>query len=186
MTHDLVDFLLHDIYLKLLVIPWLALMFRLRGGLLGDELHKIFKWWGSTPARIIFWGMGSGLAAWWLTNNELIAGSTIILFYLDSIFGWFDALAMGGQYGKIYFGRDFWLLVLRGVIWTLPIAIILVFFGYTNWWLFLLGAVCPLCYQLAYFITPPTLVIGGRNVIPWGEWLFGGVIGITFYLMVVT
>jgi hypothetical protein len=163
-----------------LLVVGTSLLFRLRGGLLGPQLTEIFSWWGSTPARILFWGIGIALISWLVLNNWVAALALLVLNYGDSVLGWWNSLGEGGPNGTFGFSKTFWLMAARGLLWVVPFAAVYGYLGHTYYW-FALGIVCPLCYQLSGLIVMRQAP-ANRDIIPYGELFFGAIIGLSCWL----
>ena len=169
---------LHNIYLELLIIPAMAMLFRLRGGLWGDTFKRIFGvLWGSTTNRVIFWGICPGLIIGWLLNSWQAGVITAVLFYIDSVIGWYDSLGMGFNNDGTSTLRDIIVLTLRGLMWAAPVGVVCWWWGVTWWPMIPAGLSCaPMYYIFNHVLN--YLSKGDLNYIYSAEFFFGMMLGL--------
>lgn len=176
------DFLV--IPLALITILVLGICFRIRGGLFNDHIPT---WaWGSTKARLIAWALPVTLAIWlWTPVTYVWLSAIFIATWLGTILGWWHSLDMGTQDGTL--AMDFSFHTLRGLFWTLPVALVTGFLGLYNLSiaLILAGSLCGIAY-LAGYKTPTPVQLeaeGGMNSGPEiGEFYFGAIIGLAIII----
>ena len=94
------------------------------------------------------------------------------LFFVAAVPSWFDAFDMGRSGGS--YRRDFKMMMLRGLVWTVPPSLAPLVLGLTEvqsfslWWVFAIcGVAAPVIYELTWRV--PALRI--HNAV--GEFLFG-------------
>lgn len=145
-----------------------AVLFRVRGGLLGD--YGILGNGTTGISRIIY---AASLAAFivLLTWNLWLAALAPALF-VGCVLPWWGSIDMARDKGKWF--RDFILQSARGLLFTLPAGVVLWWLGY-EWWPGLVGLSAGLLYELGWCI--PSKVKGLETGSPIGEALLGAVIG---------
>lgn len=151
-----------------------AVGFRLRGSALFEEITGR----GITTARIVCWAIPMGLLSL-LHVPWQAAILTGLGFYLGSIFAWWGCLDLGRDDGRVV--RDYIVMFLRGLVWTIPPALVVYQFDPTvGIILGLSGGLCPLAYTIGWN-TPskaPNLTQGTAI----GEFIFGGIVGAALVL----
>ena len=180
----MVEITLILIPLAILTIIGCGFCFRIRGGLWNDYIPP--KLWGSTKARFIAWAIPVSMAIWfWSPISYPWIPALIIATWLGSILGWWHSLDMGTQDDTL--ARDFSFHTLRGLFWTMPIALVTGFLGLYNLSiaLILAGSLCGIAYLAGY--KTPTLVQleaeGGMNTgAEIGEFYFGVIIGLAIVI----
>lgn len=139
--------------------------FRLRGS-------ALFEQWtgrGATTARIVCWAIPMSFVSLFAVP-WMYAPLVGVAFFLGALPGWYDSLDLQGI-------RDYAVMFLRGIAWTILAAAV-------YWWagnlhgaalITLAGALCPLAYAIGYAIpsTKPNLSQGPEI----GEVIFGAMIG---------
>lgn len=150
--------------LQLLAPFILALGFRLRGA-------AVFHEWtgrGATTARIVCFAIPCGLIAWGLGLAWPWAIALGVAAWVGCLPPWWGSLDLARQYGD--YGQDFALHTLRGVVWVLPMAVVL--FAAGEFWpgMLLAGTACGAIYEAGYRIRESH----GAEI---GEVGFGFVIG---------
>lgn len=147
-----------------------AVGFRLRGS-------ALFEQWtgrGATTARIVCWAIPMSIVS--LFAVPWYAAPLVgIAFFLGAIPGWYGCLDLGRDDGKVL--RDYAVMLARGIVWTLPAALVYAWAGATPgmYAVALAGALCPLAYTIGWAIpsTKPNLSQGPEL----GEVVFGAMIG---------
>jgi hypothetical protein len=146
-----------------------AIGFRLRGS-------ALFEQWtgrGATTARIVCWAVPMGALSLLTLPWELalLAGAG---FWLGAIPGWYGSLGLTGK-------KDYAIMAVRGVCWTLPAAMAFVNDAPLNAVALLIaGALCPVAYHLGGLI--PSKIENLRQGPEVGEVLFGALIGLAIAL----
>lgn len=130
---------------------------------------------GATTARLAAWALPMGLASALLTewyNAVAIAAG----LYLGTLAGWWGSLDLGRREGEWL--RDFVLHTARGLLWTLPAAIVcaVAALDIANAVpLIAAGLLCGVLYEVGWRAYPP-------RATEIGEAAFGGAIGAALYL----
>lgn len=97
-----------------------ALGFRIRGGLWNTKIEQHIHW-GATTARLVAWATPTAvLSALWYGLAWYLVPVLIVAAWLGCLLPWFGCIDMGRQEGTWL--RDFVVITLRGVMWTLPMA----------------------------------------------------------------
>lgn len=153
-----------------------AILFRIRGGLLGDygaELGTIV----SRLAWAIGLASGGALVAWdWLIL--LIAPG----LFVGCVIGWPSSIDMGRNEGTWL--RDALGMLWRGPLWTVPAGATLVLVGYPHgYWFAASGLLCPVCYELGWRV--PYSAKWAVDGSAWGEIIFGATIGAALAITVI-
>lgn len=168
----------------------LAIGFRLRGAAKFQELLGR----GATTARITVWAIPLIVLSWFLGLPIAVAVFLGIAAWIGCLLGWWESLDFGRHEGTWL--RDFLLHTLRGVLWTAPMAAVLlaadmllgisVYVPWMDisltlgvktswWWMLGVGSLCGLIYEIGYQISEEH----GTEI---GEVLFGGLIGLALVL----
>lgn len=162
------------------VILALAVGFRLRGW---GGFERITGR-GATTARIVCWAIPCGLAWWALSGAPAWSALAMgVAAWLGAIAPWWGSLDLGRQYGG--WGRDVLMHSARGVLWTLPMAVVTWWFEAPSWpWLLAAGVLCGLIYEVGYRLADAARGrLGGGTEI--GEVMFGAAIGAALALPLV-
>ena len=101
--------------------------------------------------------MAYSLWSWWL---PLLIGA----WFLGSVFGWYEAADVGAHSGKV--GKELIILSLRGLVVTIPAAIVGYYLGVPEAYALRLGA-CGMAMGLVY--------LGGNQIYKW-TWLYEKII----------
>jgi hypothetical protein len=148
-----------------------ALINRIRGGLFGDHIRKVFPYWATTIARltttlIIISPMALYLP-WW----QFLLGW--LLLYVGVIFAWHPWQTMQNM------PKDIVSMGIRGLVWTLPAGLMV-----GNYLFAAAGASMGLLYALGTVLPQGIKDLDGSrtNNSCWGEYLFGAVLGLTLIL----
>jgi hypothetical protein len=138
-----------------------AILFRVRGGLIPGI--------GTSVSRLI-WSAGmAGFAVaahgdWWLASLAPV-------FFLGCIFGFPACIDLGRNEGE--FRKDFALLTLRGLWFTLPCAPLLWWFGH-GWWFGFVGLAMAVLYEAGWRLPDFKYLRQTEK----GEALFGALCGV--------
>lgn len=150
-----------------------AVAFRLRGSALVGDLAPALM-----PGRHLWAVAMTGLAIWlagWSPDLLLLAPA----FFLGAVPGWKSTIDLGRVEGSKV--RDALVMVVRGLVWTLPAGAVLWFFGPgTSWTFGLAGLLCPLLYEIGWRV--PLRIPHLRQGPELGELLFGGWLGAALVL----
>jgi hypothetical protein len=146
-----------------------AIGFRLRGS-------AIFEQWtgrGATTARIVCWAIPMGLMSLFTLPWEYAIAAGVA-FWLGCLPGWYGVLDLGRDEGNKL--KEFILMSGRGILWTLPAALVFAFISPLNAVALLIaGALCPVAYEIGWHI--PSKVENMRSGPEIGEILFGALVG---------
>ena len=165
-----------------------AAMFRFHGSSL---FARIFNR-GATTARIVAWALPMAMIS--LGGYPGVVPFTAVAFgfWLGAIFPWWQTLSLGrvsevkmpllpssiaaalpgvaAFLSESSWRRDAALHAVRGVLWVIPPAIAISYFGGSPWPLILSGLMCVPCYEIGWRAMP-------RHATEIGELLFGSMIG---------
>ncbi len=151
-----------------------AIGFRLRG----DAIFQKITGRGATTARIVCWAIPMGLLSlstvpWWASVWVTVG------FFLGAVLGWYGSLDLGRREGDPV--KDRLIMASRGLVWTLPAALVVWQFDIGNAIaLLIVGLACPLFYELGY--RTPSKIPYLRQGPEVGEVLFGAAIGLALTL----
>lgn len=151
-----------------------AVAFRLRGS---DLVHV-------TPIPMegrVIWSVAMAALAFWLAGWDERMLILAPAFFLGAVPGWKSTIDLGRVEGSRF--RDALVMVVRGLVWTLPAGAVLWFFGPPASWTFgLAGLLCPLLYEIGWRV--PLRIPHLRQGPELGELLFGAWLGATLALSV--
>ena len=142
-----------------------AATFRLRGDVFISKLLGVKN--ATTEGRLVWAIPMAGLAALAAGDWRLLALAPAL--FLGSIFGWYSAMDLARGEGNYW--RDFAVLALRGLVWTLFCGPVLWWFEYP-WWFAFAGLLCPLAYEIGWRIEDKTRSQGAPY-----ETVFGAMLG---------
>jgi hypothetical protein len=138
----------------------------------------VFQRWtgrGATTARLLAWALPMGaLSA--VHTDWYNAAAIAVGLYLGTLLGWWRSLDLGRVEGEWL--RDFVLHTARGLLWTLPAALVCAAasFDIANAVpLIVAGLLCGVLYEVGWRAYPP-------RATEIGEATFGGAIGAALYL----
>jgi hypothetical protein len=144
-----------------------AVLFRIRGGLLGDfGIRGV----GTVASRGIY-AVGLALATAALMGDYRLALLAPALF-VGCVLPWWKSIDIGTNEGNPW--RDALLTSLRGILFTLPAGVVLWWLGY-QWWPGLVGILAGPLYALGWQV--PSKVRGFERGSAIGEALLGAIIG---------
>lgn len=144
-----------------------AFGFRIRG----DEIVGKLLGGPSTNVGRLIWALSiSGMAAILYGPMALFL---IPAFFVGAIPGWFDSIDMGRNENS--FERDFYVMMFRGVLFTMPAGIVLHFLGFNPMLFAWSGVLCPLIYSICWLIPIKNRWVGQGT--PLAETVFGAYVG---------
>jgi hypothetical protein len=147
-----------------------AILFRIRGGLLGDYGIRGV---GTTASRLIYAIVLAGALA--ILGGNYWLGLLAPAFFIGCALPWWQSIDMGRDKGNR--AKDFILQSARGAIFTIPAGAVL--WGLDlPWWPGLAGLSAGVLYEIGWRI--PSKVRGLERGSPIGEALLGAVIGLAF------
>ena len=128
----------------------------------GSALWEQWTGRGATSARFM-WGAALALVAvlgglWWP-----LAPAVVVAGWLGAIPGWWGSL-------KLEDGRQYAMHALRGLLWVLPLAVLLEVAGATGALVLIAGLACVPAYWIGWKVRP-------ERATEIGEALFGACVG---------
>lgn len=168
-----------------IIVPICAVLFRLRGS-------SVI---GSTIAGRALWSLGTAFSLVALADELppplvettvtwswlIVVGATVSLF-AGTVVGQFGSIDMGTNEGTLR--GDFLRMLLRGVLWVIPLAGFLYLVGFSLFGvltLVLAGATAPVWYVVGHYGPVPK-----RGATPFAETALGASIGTGIYYLIQT
>jgi hypothetical protein len=155
--------------------------FRIRGGLWNTVIVQYIPW-GSTTARLVAWATPTAvLGTLWYGLTWYYMPILILAVWLGCLLPWFGSLDMGRNQHS--WGRDFAVISLRGVAWTLPASVVFLFVGalLPACGLLLCGAAMGIWYEAGW--RTPSMIPQFQQGSELGELYFGLMFGLTLALL---
>ncbi len=141
----------------------------------GAAVFQRFTGRGATTARLFAWALPMGAASA-LVTDWYNAAAVAVALYLGTLAGWWRSLDLGRHEGEWL--RDFVLHSARGLLWTLPAALVCAAASLSLTAavpLIAAGLACGLIYELGWRVYPP-------RATEIGETAFGAAIGGALFL----
>ena len=142
-----------------------ALLFRMRGAAL---FRRIIGRGKTTGDAVYAVGLAAvALPDWW----QVLA--LVVALWLGGRLGWWRSLTLGRNPADGPVWQQWALHTARGVLWTLPAAVVAWWWGASPWPLLLAGLACAPAYEAGWRLDG-RFGLGGTE---WGECFFGAAIG---------
>lgn len=149
--------------------PLGGLLFRMRGGLLGDWIRvNLWAGYGTTSGRLVF-AIATALFMLALTGDLVLALGAIATIFIGLIMGWWKSADIGrdGDRSRLVEGL---IMTGRGAIMTVPTGLYLWLLGY-GFEFCLVGLAMGLLYELGH--RTPTLGAQFERGMPMAEFYMG-------------
>jgi len=157
--------------------------FRIRGGLWNTVIQQYIPW-GATTARLVAWATPTAiLSTIWYSLSGYLMPVLILAAWMGCLLSWYGSIGMG-RTGHTWW-RDFTVISMRGIAWTLPISTVFGFLGLMlpAYGLLLCGAAMGVWYEAGW--RTPSKVTGFQQGPELGELYFGLAFGLTLALMAI-